>query len=109
MCWYTCPIQPVFLELFTVIAVEYFVHRYDVSGVRTSRPLRLAHRRAHNVGHFGEQVKRMIGGVLDDSRVEFFQSRIPNVYRHFTRIGHRRLIQHVICNEREHGCVENKQ
>lgn len=108
--WYnTCPIKPVFLELFTVVAVEYFIHGYDVSGVRASRPLRLAHRRTHDVGHFGEQVERMISGVLDDTWVEFFESRVPNVHSHFTRIGHRRFIQHVICNEREHGCVENKQ
>jgi len=79
----------VFLELFTVVTVEYFVHGYDVSGVRAPRPFRLAHRRANDVGYFGEQVEGMIGGVLDDPRVEFFQSRIPNVHSHFTGIGHR--------------------
>lgn len=101
----TRPIKPVFLELFTVVAVEYFVHGYHVRGVRASGPLRLAHRWAHDIRHFGKQVESMVRGVLDGPGVEFFQSRVPNVHGHFPRIGHRTFVQHVIRDEREHGCA----
>lgn len=77
-----------FLKLFTVVAVEYFVHGYHVRSVRTSGPLRLAHRRAHDIRHFGKQVESMVRGVLDGTGVEFLQSRVSNVHGHFSRIGH---------------------
>lgn len=96
-----------FLKLFTVVPVEHFVHGYDVRGVRTPGSLRLAHRRTHDVGHLGEQVESMVGGVLDGSRVELLQGRVPDVYGHFSGVGHRRLVQNVVRNEREYGCVKS--
>lgn len=98
-----------FLELFTVVAVEYFVHGYNVGGVHAPGPFRLAHWRANDVGHFGEQVERVIGGVLDNPGIELFQRRIANVYGYFSRIGHRRLVQYVIRDEREHGYVNGRE
>jgi hypothetical protein len=68
----TGPVQPVFLELFTVVAVEYFIYRYYIGGVHAPGPFRLAHWWANDVSYFGEQVKRMVGGVLDNPWIELF-------------------------------------
>lgn len=92
-----------FLKLFAVVTVEDLINGYYVSRVHAPRPFRLTHRRAHDIGHFGEQVERMVGGVLDGARVELLQRRVPHVHGHFSRIAHRRLVQHVIRNERKHG------
>lgn len=67
---HTSPIQPVFLKLFAVITVKHLVHGYDVGGVHASGSLGLADRWAYNVRHFGEQVKCVVGGVLDGPGVE---------------------------------------
>lgn len=101
----TGPVQPVFLEPFAVVTVEHLVHGHDVGGMRAPGPLGLADWRAYDVGHLGEQIERVVGGVLDRSWVELLQRGVPHVHCHLPGVGRRRLVQHVVCDEREHGCA----
>lgn len=92
-----------FLKLFTVIAVEHLVHGYDVGGVHASGSLGLADRRAHDVRHLGEQVKCVVGGVLDGPGVELLQGCVSHIHSNLSGVGHRRLVENVVRDEREHG------
>lgn len=94
-----------FLEPFAVVAVEHLVYGHDVGSVRAPRPLGLANWRAHDVGHLSEQVERVVGSVLDRPRVKFFQRSVSHVHCHLPGVGCRRLVQHVVRDEREHGCA----